>query len=315
MKVGIVGSGLVGATAAYSLVLRGIGREIVLVDQDTPRAEAVAADISHAVPFSHPLEVRAGGYADLCDSRVVLLCAGVGTKIGESRLQLLSRNAAVFAEIVPRVLAEAPDAVVVVATNPVDVLTHLTASMARAAGWEPGQVLGSGTTLDTARFRSVLGQRCGIDPHHVHGDVIGEHGDSDVFAWSLVTVAGMPLARFARLRRVVMSLEARQDVESEVRRAALAIKTGKDSTYYGIGCVLAHITGVILQDQRALMTVCAPIDKLLEVPDVTLSLPRLVGGSGVIETFRPSLTGNETALLRHSAKVLRRAIAELEKNR
>jgi L-lactate dehydrogenase len=315
MKVGIVGSGLVGATAAYSLVMRGIGREIVLVDQDALRAEAAAADIRHAVPFSHPLEVHASRYEDLRDSRVVLLCAGVGTQLGESRLELLSRNARVFREVVPRVLAEAPDAIVVVATNPVDVLTHLAARLAGAHGWAPGRVLGSGTTLDTARFRSVLGLRCGIDARHVHGDVIGEHGDSEVFAWSLVTVAGMPLARFARLRGAIMSQESRTEVENEVRKAALAIKTGKGSTYYGIGCVLAHITGVILQDQRSLMTVCAPIDKILDVRDVTLSLPRLVGGSGVIETFRPSLTDTETDRLRHSAKVLRRAIGELEKTK
>src|SRR5271166_5441071 len=143
MKIGVVGSGLIGATAAYSLVMRGIGREIVLVDMDLPRAEAAAADIRHAVPFSHPLEVHAGGYEDLQGSRVVLLCAGVGTKIGESRLQLLSRNASVFREIVPRVLSEAPDAVMVVATNPVDVMTHLAAGIARAQGWAPGRVLGS----------------------------------------------------------------------------------------------------------------------------------------------------------------------------
>jgi L-lactate dehydrogenase len=293
--------------------MRGIGREIVLVDQDMLRAEAAAADIRHAVPFSHPLEVRASGYEGLRASRVVLLCAGVGTKLGESRLQLLSRNAKVFREIVPRVLAEAPDAVVVVATNPVDVLTHLAADLASKAGWAPGRVLGSGTTLDTARFRSVVGLLCGIDAHHVHGDVIGEHGDSEVFAWSLVTVAGMPLGRFARLRGMALSRELRQDVENQVRRAALAIKMGKGSTYYGIGCVLAHISGVILRDQRSLMTVCAPIDKILDVPDVTFSLPRLVGGAGVIETFRPSLTDHETTLLRHSAKILRRAIAGIEK--
>jgi L-lactate dehydrogenase len=315
MKVGIVGSGLVGSTAAYSLLLRGIGREIVLVDQETLRAEAEAADIRHAVPFSYPLEVRAGGYEDLRDSRVVLLCAGVGTKVGESRLQLLSRNASVFREVVPRVLAEAPDAVLVVATNPVDVLTHLADSLARAQGWAPGRVLGSGTTLDTARFRSVLGLRCGIDARHVHGDVIGEHGDSEVFAWSLVTVAGMPLARFARSRGATMSREIRTEVENQVRRAALAIKTGKGSTCYGIGCVLAHITGVILRDQRSLMTICAPLDKILDVSNVTLSLPRLVGGSGVIETFRPSLTEKETALLRRSARILRQAIAELEEKK
>src|SRR5262249_60084743 len=157
MKVGIVGSGLVGSTAAYSLVMQGVGREIVLVDQNEARAAAEADDIRHAVPFAHPLEVRAGGYSDLAGCRVVLLCAGVGQKPGETRLQLLQRNAAVFREVVPAVLKHAPDAVVLVATNPVDVMTHLAARFAGEVGVPAGRVLGTGTTLDTARFRSLIG--------------------------------------------------------------------------------------------------------------------------------------------------------------
>src|SRR5688500_17977228 len=161
MKVGVVGSGMVGATAAYALVMRGVGREIVLVDRNEARAAAEADDLRHAVPFAHPLEVRAGGYADLAGCRVVVLSAGVGQKPGECRLQLLRRNAAVFGEVVPAVLSNAPDAVVLVATNPVDVMTHLAVRFAAEAGVAPGRVFGSGTTLDTARFRSLLGARCG----------------------------------------------------------------------------------------------------------------------------------------------------------
>src|SRR5829696_10003961 len=205
MKVGVVGSVMVGATAAYALVMRGVGRAVVLVDKNEARATAEADDIRHAVPFAHPLEVRAGEYADLAGCRVVVLCAGVGQKPGESRLQLLRRNAAVFREVVPAVLKHAPDAVVVVATNPVDVMTHLAARFAAEAGVKAGRVFGSGTTLDTARFRSLLGARCGVDSHHVHGHVIGEHGDSEVLTWSLVSIGGMPLEAFAKLRGVEIS--------------------------------------------------------------------------------------------------------------
>src|SRR4029079_15518972 len=155
MKVGVVGSGLVGATAAYALVLRGVGREIVLVDKNEARAAAEADDIRHAVPFAHALEVRAGGYPDLVGCRVVVLCAGVGQKPGETRLQLLRRNAAVFREVVPAVLKHAPEAIVIVATNPVDVMTHLAARYASEIGVPTGRVFGSGTTLDTARFRTL----------------------------------------------------------------------------------------------------------------------------------------------------------------
>src|SRR4051812_7822220 len=216
MKVGVVGSGLVGATAAYALVMRGVGREIVLVDKNAARAAAEADDLRHAVPFAHPLEVRAGDYADLAGCNVVVLCAGVGQKPGETRLNLLRRNAAVFAEVVPGVLAHAPDAVLVVASNPVDVMTHLAAQYAVAFGAPPGRVLGSGTTLDTARFRSLVAGHWGVDAHHVHGYVIGEHGDSEVLTWSLVTVGGMPLPEFARMRGVGDPAAARREIDEKV---------------------------------------------------------------------------------------------------
>src|SRR5262249_20275664 len=188
MKVGIVGSGFVGATTGYALVMSGVGRELVLVDKNAARAEAEADDIRHAVPFAHPLEVRAVGYDGLEGCRVVVLAAGVGQKPGETRLHLLQRNAGVFAEVVPQVLARAPEAVLVVATNPVDVMTHLAACHAASCGASADRVVGSGTTLDTARFRSLIGARCGVDPHHVHAYVVGEHGDSEVLTWSLATV-------------------------------------------------------------------------------------------------------------------------------
>src|SRR5688500_12599749 len=246
MKVGVVGSGMVGATAAYALVMRGVGRELVLVDKNEARAAAEADDIRHAVPFAHPLEVRAGNYADLAGCRAVVLCAGVGQKPGETRLQLLRRNAAVFRDVVPAVLRHAPDAVVVVATNPVDVMTHLAARYAAEAGIKPGRVFGSGTTLDTARFRTLIGTHCGVDPHHVHGYVVGEHGDSEVLTWSLVTVGGMPLDAFARMRGVDLSEAVRRDIDEKVRRAAYTIINGKGATYYGIGSALARIVDTVL---------------------------------------------------------------------
>ena len=285
MKVGIVGSGFVGATAGYALVMQGVGRELVLVDKSPARAEAEADDLRHAVPFAHPLEVRAGDYEDLAGSRAVLLCAGVGQKPGETRLQLLHRNAGVFRETVPQILAHAPETVIVVATNPVDVMTHLAARIAAGGGYDSGRVLGSGTTLDTARFRSLLGDLCGVDPHHVHGYVVGEHGDSEVLTWSLVTVAGMPLEAFTRLRGLAFSERERREIDQKVRGAAYSIIGGKGATYYGVGSALARITDAVLHDQRSVLTVCAPSADLLGVRDVTVSLPRLVGGAGAMETF------------------------------
>jgi L-lactate dehydrogenase len=311
MKVGIVGAGLVGATAAYALVVRGVGREIVLVDKNTARASAEADDIRHAVPFAHPLEINSGGFPDLDGCRVVVLCAGVGQKPGETRLQLLRRNSEVFREIVPQVLANAPDAVLVVASNPVDVMTHLAARFAEACDVPPGRVFGSGTTLDTARFRSLVGVHCGVDPHHVHAYVIGEHGDSEVLTWSSATVCGMTLEAFAKLRGIALSKAIREQVDQAIRQAAYTIIGGKGATYYGIGSALARIVDVILHDQRSILTVCCPTADVVGVKNVTVALPRLVGGQGVIETFPLPLDDRETAGLRASAGVIRTALDEL----
>jgi L-lactate dehydrogenase len=311
MKVGIVGSGFVGATAGYALVMQGVGRAIVLVDRNTARAEAEADDLRHAVPFANPLDVFAGSYKDLAGCRAVLLCAGVGQKPGETRLHLLQRNAEVFREVVPAVLQQAPEAVLVVATNPVDVMTHLAAHYAASCGVPPGRVLGSGTTLDTARLRTLIAAHCSIDPHHVHAHVIGEHGDSEVLTWSLATIAGMPLKEFARLRGIEVPEQIRQDIDRKVRGAAYTIINGKGATYYGIGSALARIIDVILHDQRAVLTVCAPAADVAGIQNVTISLPRLVGGQGVLETFALPLSQEETAQLRDSAQVVRHALDEL----
>jgi L-lactate dehydrogenase len=314
MKVGVVGSGFVGATAAYALVMQGVGREIVLVDKNTNRAVAEADDIRHAVPFANPLEIRAGQYEDLAGCRVVVLCAGVGQKPGETRLQLLERNAKVFREVVPAVVEHASDAVLVVATNPVDVMTHLAARFAMQCGLPAGRVFGSGTMLDTARFRSLLGEYCGVDPQHVHAYVIGEHGDSEVLTWSLATVGGMPLATFARLRGIEITGAAIEQIDRKVRCAAEVIISGKAATYYGIGSALGRIVDVVLHDQRSILTVCAPAAEVADVQDVTVALPRLVGGDGVLETFSLPLNEQESDMLRQSALVVRGALDELLEN-
>jgi len=311
VKIGIVGSGSVGATTAYALVLRGIGREIVLVDIQHDRAQAEAEDILHAVPFSHPLMVRAGDYPDLAGARAVVLTAGVAQRPGETRLQLLERNAQVFRRVVPAVLAHAPEAILVVATNPVDVMTHLAAQEAAARGVPPHRIIGSGTTLDTARFRAVLGTYLDVDPHHVHGYVLGEHGDSEVLAWSATRVGTLPLEAFCRHRGIHLDREVRDQVERTVRQAAYRIIQGKGATYYGIAAALVHILQALLADRRTILTVCTPADRVLDVADVTVSLPRLVGGQGVLGALPLHLSPEEEAALRRSAQVIRSALDEL----
>ncbi|NLG74186.1 MAG: L-lactate dehydrogenase [Chloroflexi bacterium] len=311
MKVGVVGSGLVGSTAAYAMVMRGVGREVVLVDLNQKRAQAEADDILHAVPFASAHEVRAGDYSDLEGSRVVVITAGVNQKPGETRIELLGRNAQVFQQVIPQVLKYAPEAVLVVATNPVDVMTHITAYYAAQQGVPSSRVIGTGTTLDTARFRALLGRSLGVDSAHIHAYVLGEHGDSEVLTWSLVAVGGIPLEDFCRLRNSQICEEDRQVIDEQVRRAAYHIIEGKGANYYGVGSAIARIVEVILRDQRAILTVCTPEEDVVGVKDVTVALPRLVGGQGVIATLEPTLNEQETRDLRASAQIIRSLIDEL----
>ncbi len=303
---------MVGSTSAYALVMSGVGREIVLVDLKRERAEAEANDIYHAVPFAHPLSVRAGDYSDLGGARVVVIAGGVAQKPGETRLSLLQRNADVFQQIVPSILRHAPEAILLVVTNPVDIMTHLAAQFAAEFGVPSTRVIGSGTTLDTARFRTLLGRHFGVDPHHVHGYVLGEHGDSEVLAWSQATIAGLSLDDFAKVHGKPLTDADRKQIDENVRRAAYKIIEGKGSTYYGIGSAVARIVDVLLHDQRAILTICCRIAGVPDCDGVTLALPHLVGGEGALATIPLPLEVTEREELRRSSGILREAIESLK---
>ncbi|HYE00399.1 MAG TPA: L-lactate dehydrogenase [Alphaproteobacteria bacterium] len=308
MKIGIVGAGLVGSTAAYALALRGVGSEIVLVDRSAERAAAEAEDVFHAVPFAKPVLVRDGGYGDLAEARLVILAAGVAQKPGETRLDLLRRNAAVFEDVVGRVVAAAPDCILLIATNPVDVMTQVAA---KVSGFGPARVIGSGTILDTARFRGLLARHLGIAPASVHAQVLGEHGDSEVLCWSGARVAGLPLDRFADEMGRPLDDAARAAIDEGTRFAARRIIAAKGATYYGIGGGLARIAAAILGDEQAVLTVSAVMPDVEGVGPVALSLPRILGAGGVERTLTPALDAAERAALRRSAEILRRAADEV----
>src|SRR5215831_3468064 len=312
MKIGIVGCGMVGSASAFALVMSGVGREIVLVDLNRARAEAEANDLYHAVPFASPLIIRAGDYPDLAGARVVVIAGGVAQKPDETRLKLLQRNAEVFRQIVPSTLRHAPKAVLLVVTNPVDIMTHLAAHFAAEFGVPHTRVIGSGTTLDTARFRALLGRHFGVDPHYIHAYVIGEHGDSEVLAWSQATIAGLSLDEFANVHGKPLSAEDRQRIDKNVRSAAYQIIAGKGATYYGIGGAVARIVDVLLHDQRAILTICARITGVSDCEDVTLALPHLVGGDGALAAIPLALDETERQALRRSASILREALQSLQ---
>jgi L-lactate dehydrogenase len=306
---------MVGSTCAYALVMSGVGREIVLVDLNRSRAEAEANDIYHAVPFAHPLSVYPGEYPQLAGAQVVIIAGGVAQKPGETRLQLLHRNAEVFQQIVPSILEHAPGTILLVVTNPVDIMTHLAAHFAGEFGVPCSRVIGSGTTLDTARFRTLLGRHFGVDPHHVHSYVIGEHGDSEVLVWSQATIAGLSLNEFARVQGNALTQAECLEIDENVRRAAYQIIVGKGATYYGIGSAVARIVDVLLHDQRAILTICARIAGVPDCDGLTLALPHVVGGEGALGTIPLRLNAREHEELRHSAGILREAIELLTPRR
>jgi len=224
----------------------------------------------------------------------------------------LSRNAGVFKEVVPNILKHAPDASLVIATNPVDIMTHLAARYAIEFGVPSSRVIGSGTTLDTARFRAILAQHLGVDSQHVHAYVVGEHGDSEVLAWSRTSIGTIPLEEFCTLRQVNLDAEARDDIDQQVRFAGRDIIAGKGATFYGIGSALAQIIGTVVNDRQSILTVCTPVQEVAGVPEVTVSLPHLVGGEGILATFPLPLSDTEQTKLAASAKIVREAIDSLD---
>lgn len=308
MKIGIVGAGAVGGAAAYALINQGIGSEIVLVDRNAALAEAQQLDLLHATPYCHPLRIRCGGFEDLHGSALVILAAGVSQAPGETRTQLLGRNAAVFRAIVPPVVHHAPDCILLVATNPLDVMTHVAM---RVSGLPPARVIGTGTLLDSARFRALLAQRLNVATDSVHAHVLGEHGDSEVLVWSGAQVAGLPLQRFAALRDVPLDETAMTDIDTGVRRAAYRIIDGKGATCYGIGAALAMLARCVLFDEKRVLTVSTHWDNIGGVPDVTLSMPVQVGADGASFHVPPALTGQEQQALARSAQAIRDGLAAL----
>src|SRR5512133_1081451 len=305
MKVGIVGSGFVGSTAAYAMVLQGAASEIVLVDANESLARAQAEDILHATPFARAIRVSAGQYKDLAGAGVVVLACGVGQAPGETRLQLLQRNLKVFEQVTPQVTRHASGAVLLVASNPVDVITHVVTKLADCAR---GRVFGSGTMLDTARFRTLLGEHLGVAPHSVHAYLLGEHGDSEVLAWSSAHVSGVRLQDFAQQTRHAVTPGAMSRIDQGVRRAADRIIGGKRATYFGIGAALSRLVHAVRGDERAVLTVTACDSGVPLLEGVSLSLPRVVGAGGVVATLQPELSPEESTALKHCAGMLHETV-------
>lgn len=309
MKVGIIGSGLVGSAAAYALALSGTAREIVLVDINEQLATAHAEDILHATPFSSTVDVHADNFSGLHGCALVVLACGVAQKAGESRLQLLERNVDVFRSVVSQMLQYASDALLLVVSNPVDIMTT---AVTKISDLPSGKVIGSGTILDTARFRTLIGTHLGIAPQSVHAYVLGEHGDSEVLAWNSAKIGGVPLLDFAVQIGRPIDQNVQEEIDDNVRNAAYRIIAGKGATSYGIGGGIVRVARAIDRNEGAVLTLSGLESPYEEMAGVSLSLPRVLGAEGVRETIAPSLSSDEFVQLKRSADILRETAAGLK---
>jgi len=299
-----VGTGNVGAAAAYALFNQSLASDIILLDKDERRAEGEAMDLMHGQILVSRMTVRAGDYADLSEAQVIILSAGASQQSpDESRLDLLQRNADIFREIIAELDTHAPGAILVVATNPVDVLTYIAQELSE----RPAQrVIGTGTLLDTARFRALLGQHYGVDPRSVHAYVLGEHGDSEAPIWSNATIGGQPI-----LDRTVLGKPfdraVMQSIFEQARDAAYEIIDRKGHTDAAIGVVIARIVRTILSDQKSVMPISTRPNGAYDIDDVCLSVPCVVGIEGVEARVTPTLSDDERRALQASAETLRQS--------
>ncbi len=305
-RVGLVGTGMVGASFAYSLMQSGLANELILIDADKARAEGEAMDLNHGLPFVGPMRIRAGGYELLTGCDLVVITAGANQRPGQTRLDLLRTNAGVIRDVIPKVVASNPTGVILIASNPVDILTQIAAEI---AGLPPGHVFGSGTILDTARFRYLLGEHFGVNPQSVHASIVAEHGDSALAVWSLANIAGVPLIDLAGADGSGVDRAALDRIFESTRNAAYEIIERKRSTYYAIGLGLRTIVETVLRDQRTVLTVCTPMHGTFGVDGIALSLPTVVGHGGAEKLLEIPMSSEEIAAFRQSGEILK---AQLE---
>lgn len=301
MKIGIIGAGLVGSTTAYTLAIEGTADEIILVDVNKQRAEAEADDITHAAAFKQDCTIINGDYPDLTGAQIVIITADGAPNFSNSRLELVEGNTKMFESIIPNLVRYAPDSIIVVTTNPVDVMTMVALHL---SGFPKSRVIGSGTVLDTARFRSLLGQNLNISPKSLHGVVVGEHGDSAVVSWSTACVGAMCIDEFAQAVGRPLTPEIKSKIAADVVQIAYRIYHGKKATYYGIAGALSTICKAIAKDEKRVLTVSSLHQDITGLQNVCLSLPSVVGRTGVIQTMLPHLSAAEMTQLQKSADVL-----------
>lgn len=304
-KATIIGCGFVGSASAFALMESGLFSEMVLIDADKDKAEGEVLDISHGLPFAKPMQIYVGDYEDIADAAVIIVTAGAAQKKDETRLDLLKKNVGIFKTIIPEITAHNKDGIILVVANPVDILTY---TAHKLSGFPANRVFGSGTVLDTARLKYLLGEHLEVDSRSVHAYIIGEHGDSEIAAWSSANVSGVPINNFCEMRGHYRHENEMRRIAEEVKNSAYEIIEKKGATYYGIAMSVRRICEAIVRDEKSVLSVSSIQDGSYGIEGVALSLPVIIGRCGIEGNVPIELDEDEIKALKKSAATIREAI-------
>ena len=308
-KVAVVGCGFVGSASAFALMQSGLFSEMVLIDANFEKAEGEAFDISHGVPFTRPIKIYAGDYDDLADVAIVVITAGAAQKPGETRLDLVHKNINIFKSIIPEIVKRDFQGILLIVANPVDILTY---TALKLSGYAPNRVIGSGTVLDTARLKERLGEHLEVDSRSVHAFIVGEHGDSEIAAWSSANVSGIPLHDFCEMRGHYNHDKSQENIAEKVKNSAYEIIAKKRATYYGVAMAVKRICEAIIRDEKSILPISSMMHGEFGIDDVVLSMPSIVGANGIETKVPISLSEDEEINLKKSADTLRSILDDCE---
>ena len=308
-KAAIIGCGFVGTSIAFSLVQKGIFSELVLIDANEKKSEWEAMDLSHGLPFTKPMEIKAGGYEDIADCAMIIVTAGANQKPGETRLDLVHKNVEIYKSIIPKIVEKNQEATLLIVSNPVDIMTYVALKL---SGYPSHKVIGSGTVLDTARLKYLLSRHLDVDSRSIHAFIIGEHGDSELAVWSAANVSGIPLNHFCELRGYFEHMESMDRIYQSVRDSAYEIIEKKGATYYGVAMAVCRIAESVIRNEHSIMPISVYLDGLYGLHDICLSIPTVVGQEGAEKVLDIPLDLMEMGKLVYSAEELKKIIGELK---
>lgn len=307
-KVAMIGCGFVGAASAFALMQSGLFTEIVLLDANRDKAEGEAHDIAHGVPLGNPVKIYAGDYDDVTDAAIIIITAGANQKPDETRLDLVNKNVAIFESIIPELVSRNCPGILLVVANPVDILTY---TALKLSGFPEHRVIGSGTVLDTSRLKYKLGEHLGVDSRSIHAFIVGEHGDSEIAAWSSANVSGVPLDNFCEMRGHYDHIGSTRRIAEEVKDSAYDIISKKGATYYGIAMSVKRICEAIIRDEKSILSISVMMHGEYGIDDVVLSMPAIVGKDGCENRVPIALDENEVSRLHDSANMLKQVLTDV----